>query len=148
MMDVALQVCWRAPKESPQPYEWNAGDLVGVHRAKQIGTMTVPGTYVRAPNQRKERSVWLFITGVPIDDIKEFTLPSDVEWLKDKDSGLSSPSPKNKCNWKVVWPSGLTALLSREGFACQDWETAKTWIVHKRKNKHCEDSDLDGKGKK
>jgi hypothetical protein len=138
-MDVCCEVL-RVDRTTGQGTEkYEAGDFIAAYPATQIGTWD-GSEYI--PNAVQPHHVYVFITGVPIDDISEFELQNAVEYAPGGEEDFVLSRVKKWGVQKTRVPPGLWTKFIGDQYLTATWAQAKDYIERKETGVLLTDSDL------
>jgi len=135
-MDVCVQVSV-IDNGSPSEGGYSVGDMVAAHPAAQMGTWS-GSEYTREYIQ--PNTAYVFLIGVPIDNIYQFELQNQREWDPQDDSITTRHQRWGLQQTRI--PPGQWNRFLRDGYATFTWEQAKLYIERKAIGITLTDADL------
>lgn len=136
-LDVCIEVM-RTPVSSPNPQrQYELGDIIAAYPAIDCGVWN-GSEYI--PHNLRSHHAYVFLTGVPINDIGEFELQNKTEW-DDINAGTVHRRKAFGVETAKLPPGQLNKFLNT-GYDTFTWEQAKAVIDRKFTGVSVTDADL------
>lgn len=145
MLDIAAQILV-SDSQGPEATTLQQGDVVAVYPASQVAEWSAPdGEYVRP--KTSDRTAYIFIVGVPINDIAQFLFLVQESEYGDTPPSEPGQQPLRIRKWGTLKrndriPPGLWAKWVNAGYVTISWEQAKIYIERRYNGAQLTDAEL------